>query len=161
VLGVVYVPAQDKLYYGVVGQGAWTFSDCSKVNDVASNKKTDNYELAAGNYSQSKEIRVRAADHQKGLTVVMSRSHPSPELEAYLKDIKVAEALPIGSSLKLCVVAEGSADLYPRLGPTMEWDTAAGHAIVLASGGGVTVVDGTPFLYNKNNLLNTYFIAKG
>ena len=68
---------------------------------------------------------------------------------------------PVGSSLKLCVVAEGKADLYPRLGPTMEWDTAAGHAVVEAAGGTVTRVDGTPLEYNKENLLNPYFVVKG
>ncbi len=69
--------------------------------------------------------------------------------------------MPVGSSLKLCVVAEGKADLYPRLGPTMEWDTAAGHAVVEAAGGTVAQVDGTPLRYNKENLLNPYFIVKG
>ena len=113
--GVVYVPAQDKTYLGIREEGAW---------------------LRVGNQAPV-AIRVREADDTTGLTVVMSRSHPSPELEAYLQDIIVAEALPVGSSLKLCVVAEGKADLYPRLGPTMEWDTAAGHAVVEAAGGTV------------------------
>jgi 3'(2'), 5'-bisphosphate nucleotidase len=146
VLGVVYVPVQDKLYYGVVGQGAWLLTDLCK--------------LTADNYSQAKEIQVRKPDPEKGLTVVMSRSHPSPELEAYLAEIKVAEAMPVGSSLKLCVVAEGKADLYPRLGPTMEWDTGAGHALVLAAGGTVKTPEGEALLYNKENLLNPYFIVK-
>ena len=89
---------------------------------------------------------MRQADHAAGLTVVMSRSHPSPELAAYLQNI---------------TVAEGKADLYPRLGPTMEWDTAAGHAVVEAAGGTVTQVDGTPLRYNKENLLNPFFIVSG
>lgn len=110
VLGVVYVPVQDKLYVGVVGQGAYV-------------QQAD---------AQPEPIQVRTPDAQAGLTVVMSRSHPSPELAEYLKNIEVAEALPVGSSLKLCVVAEGRADLYPRLGPTMEWDTGAGQAVVVA-----------------------------
>ena len=141
VLGVVYVPAQDKLYSGIVGEGAW----CE----------------ARGPRPEAKGIKVRKPDTAKGLTVVMSRSHPSPELEAYLEDVEVAEALPVGSSLKLCVVAEGKADLYPRLGPTMEWDTAAGHAVVLAAGGTVRTPEGEPLAYNKENLLNPYFIVKG
>ncbi len=141
VLGVVYVPAQDRLYCGVVGEGA----RCE----------------VGGPRPEVKEIKVRQPDPEKGLTVVMSRSHPSPELEEYLKDIKVAEALPVGSSLKLCVVAEGKADLYPRLGPTMEWDTAAGQAVVIAAGGSVRTPEGTPLAYNKENLLNPYFIVKG
>ncbi|PLX96816.1 MAG: 3'(2'),5'-bisphosphate nucleotidase [Desulfuromonas sp.] len=137
VLGVVYVPAQDKMYCGVVGSGA------TRVDSNGNIKK----------------IHVRSPDMEQGLTVVMSRSHPSAELEAYLKGINVAEALPVGSSLKLCVVAEGLADLYPRLGPTMEWDTAAGHAVVLAAGGQVETPEGEALKYNKENLLNPYFIV--
>jgi 3'(2'), 5'-bisphosphate nucleotidase len=127
------------MYFGRLGAGAWKIE---------------------GNQDPVK-IAVRAADESLGLTVVMSRSHPSPELAEYLRGIKVAEAMPVGSSLKLCVVAEGKADLYPRLGPTMEWDTAAGHAVVEAAGGTVTQVDGAPLRYNKENLLNPYFIARG
>jgi len=138
VAGVVYVPVQDKMYCGSQNDGCWT-----QQGDEPPVK-----------------VSVRTIPTQ-GLTVVMSRSHPSAELEAYLKDLTVAEALPVGSSLKLCVVAEGKADLYPRLGPTMEWDTAAGHAVVVAAGGTVTTVDGGPLCYNKENLLNPYFIVKG
>ena len=139
IAGVVYVPAQETLYFGCLETGCW--------------KSADGGEMVP--------IKVRTADHDTGLTVVMSRSHPSPELEKYLQEIKVAKALPIGSSLKLCVVAEGKADLYPRLGPTMEWDTAAGHAIVEAAGGTVLTEDGTPLRYNKENLLNPFFIVRG
>ena len=139
VAGVVYVPVQGKMYLGIRDKGAWL-----RVEE-----------------NEPVEIQVREADHAAGLTVVMSRSHPSPELEAYLQKIKVAEALPVGSSLKLCVVAEGKADLYPRLGPTMEWDTAAGHGVVEAAGGTVLTVEGKPLEYNKESLLNPYFIVKG
>lgn len=137
-LGVVYVPAQGKVYHGIKFQGAF---------------------LQQGSENPY-PIQVRMTPPVEGLTVVMSRSHPSPELEEYLKDIKVAEALPVGSSLKLCVVAEGKADLYPRLGPTMEWDTAAGHAVVTAAGGTVETPDGKLLKYNKENLLNPFFIVK-
>lgn len=143
VMGVIYVPAQDTLYCGVVGEGAW-------VHDARPEAQ-----------GPRKEIRVREADPDKGLTVVMSRSHPSPELDEYLRGVPVAEALAVGSSLKLCAVAEGKADLYPRLGPTMEWDTAAGQAIVQAAGGTVLRLDGTPLEYNKENLLNPYFEVRG
>ena len=138
VLGVVYVPAQEKLYWGVAGEGAWV----------------------KGKGEEPQRIQVRQVAPEQGLTVVMSRSHPSPELAAFLQHIKVAEALPVGSSLKLCVVAEGKADLYPRLGPTMEWDTAAGHAVVVAAGGTVATPEGDVLLYNKENLLNPFFIVK-
>ena len=137
VSGVVYVPAQDKMYWGIKGHGAWT----QQGSD------------------EPQPIKVRQPDLDEGLTVVMSRSHPSPELEEYLKNIKVAESLPVGSSLKLCVVAEGKADLYPRLGPTMEWDTAAGHAVVVAAGGTVETPGKETLKYNKENLLNPYFVV--
>ncbi len=137
VAGVVFVPVQDKLYWGINGEGAW-------VQEGEGGVRT---------------IQVRKPDFEAGLTVVMSRSHPSPELEEYLKGIKVAEALPVGSSLKLCVVAEGLADVYPRLGPTMEWDTAAGHAVAEAAGAKVVTPEGKMLEYNKENLLNPYFIV--
>jgi 3'(2'), 5'-bisphosphate nucleotidase len=140
VAGVVYVPVQDKLYFGIKGEGAW-IEPPGGADPVA--------------------IEVREPDDQVGLTVVMSRSHPSPELAAYLKGVKVAEALPVGSSLKLCVVAEGLADLYPRLGPTMEWDTAAGHAVAEAAGARVTTPEGESLRYNKENLLNPFFVVRG
>lgn len=138
VAGVVYVPAQNKLYFGVVGDGAWVQCDGG----------------------EPRPITVREADPAKGLTVVMSRSHPSPELDAFLKTVKVSEAVSVGSSLKLCVVAEGAADLYPRLGPTMEWDTAAGHAVVVSAGGEVVRMNDLPLVYNKENLLNDFFVVR-
>jgi len=138
VLGVVYVPALDRLYCGVVGEGAFIREGSGAPEPIG----------------------VRSVP-PAGLTVVMSRSHPSPELDDYLRDIPVAEALAVGSSLKLCAVAEGKADLYPRLGPTMEWDTAAGQAVVHAAGGKVARMDGSPLEYNKENLLNPYFLVSG
>ncbi len=131
------MPAQDKLYVGVKGQGAW---------------------MQQGQ-GEPVSISVRKPDPEKGMTVVMSRSHPSPELDAFLKTIKVADAISVGSSLKLCVVAEGKADLYPRLGPTMEWDTGAGQAVVESAGGRVCTTAGDSLLYNKESLLNSYFIV--
>ena len=98
-------------------------------------------------------------------TVFGSRSHMNQETEAYFnkleKEHEKIEIISRGSSLKLCMVAEGKADIYPRFGLTMEWDTAAGHAIVTASGGSITKPDGVPLLYNKENLLNPYFIVTG
>ena len=156
-LGVVYVPVQKKLYCGVVGEGAWV-EEARGSRPEAQDGQSNNLGPRASGLIP---IQVREADEEQGLTVVMSRSHPSPELEEYLRDIKVAEALPVGSSLKLCVVAEGKADLYPRLGPTMEWDTAAGHAVVLAAGGMVKTPESNELVYNKEDLLNPYFICEG
>lgn len=136
VWGVVYVPAQDTLFWGGAGRGAWVRRDAAPPEP----------------------LRVRPAPAD-GLTVVQSRSHPSPELDAYLEAFRVAGALSVGSSLKFCALAEGRADLYPRLGPTMEWDTAAGQAVLEGAGGRVTDLDGRPLAYNKPSLLNPHFVA--
>lgn len=137
VLGLVYAPARDALYYGVRGQGAF---------------------LRDGSASEQ-PIRTRArATPPK---VVASKSHRSPETDAYLKQFPDAECVSVGSSLKFCLVATGQADLYPRLGPTMEWDTAAGHAVLLAAGGRVIDAAGAPFAYNKPGFKNGFFVAWG
>ena len=137
VAGVIFVPVQNRLYWAVAGQGAWR----------------------RNGRGGAEPIHVRTAPVGGGLTVVQSRSHPSEALEAYLKRLPVREAVRRGSSLKLCAVAEGSADIYPRLGPTWEWDTAAGHAIVEAAGGHVVDLQGTPLRYNKRVIKHEHFIA--
>ena len=139
VLGVIYAPALDLLYVGTVGRGAWR-------------------QDAAGGIEA---LRVRSPAPGEGHAVVKSRSHPSGELADYLATVQVEDSVPVGSSLKFCVVAEGRATLYPRFGPTMEWDTAAGQAIVEAAGG--RVVDAadmsTPLSYNKEDLHNGFFVV--
>lgn len=102
---------------------------------------------------------IQCVLRRKPLLVVSSRSHPSSEQEAYLRSLGPHECIPMGSSLKICLVAEGNADLYPRLGPTMEWDIAAAHAVVIGAGGTLTQVDGQPIQYNKPSLLNPHFIV--
>jgi len=97
---------------------------------------------------------------REGLTVVTSHAHRNGEDE-FLAKYKVKNTLNIGSSLKICLIAAGEADIYPRLGPTSEWDIAAGHAILIAAGGSITQIDGSPFLYGKKNILNPFFVAKG
>jgi len=105
------------------------------------------------------EARVCPAE---GATVTSSRSHATnDELDRLLETRKVADRKTAGSALKFCMVAEGAADLYPRMGPTMEWDTAAGHAVLEAAGGRMTRLDGTPFLYGKPGFLNPGFLAEG
>jgi 3'(2'), 5'-bisphosphate nucleotidase len=114
---------------------------------------------AAG--GEAKPIAVRQPPAE-GLTVVASRSHGSgPELDAFLSGLKVSELRSAGSSIKLCLVARGEADIYPRLGTTMEWDIAAGHAVLLGAGGRVETVDGAPFLYGKPEFRNPHFVAYG
>ncbi|WP_343559739.1 3'(2'),5'-bisphosphate nucleotidase CysQ [Kiloniella sp. b19] len=99
---------------------------------------------------------------EEGATVVASRRHGQNEdLEAFVSRRKVHETISAGSSLKICLIASGRADLYPRFGPTMEWDTAAAHAVLLAAGGSLSDVDGDPLLYGKTEFRNSFFVAEG
>jgi 3'(2'), 5'-bisphosphate nucleotidase len=139
VLGVVLAPALSRLYAGVVGAGAFM-------------------EDASGRRTAVACRRVPAA----GLTVVSSRSHGDARaLDAFLAGRVVAAQVCAGSSLKFCLVASGEADLYPRLGRTMEWDTAAGHAVLRAAGGCVTDLSGAELHYGKPGFVNPPFIAMG
>lgn len=138
VLGVVGVPALGELFGGIVGQGAW--------------KRTPAVQSV---------IKVRPVPAE-GLTVVASRSHgDTDQLADYLRGRKVARTLNFGSSLKFCRLAEGVADLYPRFGRTMEWDTAAPQAVLEAAGGAVRTVEGAPLLYGKPGWDNPHFICSG
>jgi 3'(2'), 5'-bisphosphate nucleotidase len=138
-LGIVHVPVTDTTYRGLPGEGAWR----ERGGEPA------------------ERIRV-AARSAAPLRVVGSRSHRGNSLDAFLERIGARELVAIGSSLKFCRVAEGAADVYPRLGPTSEWDTAAAHAVLLAAGGGVSALDGTPLAYNtREELLNPFFVAFG
>ncbi len=139
VMGVVLAPAKELEYSGVLGLGAW--------------KRVSNGPV--------EEIRV--ALRQTGpVRVVCSRSHPSGTLAAYLKRLGPHEPRPMGSSLKICLVADGQADVYPRLGPTSEWDTAAAQAILESAGGSMMDTVGQTLRYNtKDGFLNPDFLAFG
>jgi len=144
VAGAVYAPALGQLY--VAGASAHRL-------EVASAD-------AEPKFDEMKPIRVRRPPPE-GWHVVVSRSHLDPDTKHWIDRHRVAELRPAGSSLKFCAVAEGEADVYPRLGPTMEWDTAAGHAVLLAAGGRVTDPDGRPMTYGKPDYRNGSFIAWG
>jgi 3'(2'), 5'-bisphosphate nucleotidase len=137
VLGVVLAPVLGKVWWGARGHGAM-----------------------ARNGGQARGIAARAWP-ASGAVAVASRSHSDAETETFLDEVGVAERISAGSSLKFCLVAEGRADIYPRFGPTMEWDTAAGHAVLSAAGGRVTTREGAPFLYRKPGFRNPGFIARG
>jgi len=138
-LGVVHVPVADTTYAGFPGRGAWR--------------------QRAEEPQQAIHVAPRSASP---LRVVGSRSHRGDSLDAFLERVQPYELHAIGSSLKFCLLAEGAADVYPRLGPTSEWDTAAAHAVLLAAGGSVTRLDGTPLEYNtREELLNPHFLAAG
>lgn len=144
VLGVVYQPVGDRLFWAVKGQGAWLV------------------ENGGG------PVRLRGGAHYSDkdqVTVVASRSHLTDQVKEFVEKLeaegKSVEFRAAGSSLKLCLVARGEADVYPRLGPTMEWDTAAAHAVALESGRKVLNAEtGEPLIYNKENLLNPYFFVE-
>lgn len=134
-LGVVFAPATGRLHGGCVGDGAW---------------------LDEGRGRQP--IRTRARG--EGITAVASKSHLNQATLDYLEAaVGTCGYLSIGSSLKFCIVAEGRADIYPRASPTSEWDTAAGHAVLLAAGGLVDGPDGTSLRYGKRAFLNRAFVA--
>lgn len=138
VLGVVLAPALGRLFSGAVGAGA-------ELEDADGRRR----------------IAVREVPSD-GLTVVGSRSHgDAAALDAFLGGRKVAALRAAGSSLKFCLVAAGEADLYPRLGRTMEWDIAAGHAVLAAAGGSVRMLDGAPMRYGKAGFENPHFVASG
>ena len=114
----------------------------------------------AGTTGAAERIACRTPG-DSGLVVIASRSHRDPETDRYLERFEVAEIVSAGSSLKFCRIAEGAADLYPRLGRTMEWDVAAGHAIVNAAGGSVETLEGAPLTYGKPGFDNPRFVARG
>jgi len=138
VLGVVFAPVLDRLFYGDVNTGAFCENTPGK--------------------QEAMEVRTPDGD---GLVVVASRSHRDAATDEFLKQFDVKDLKSAGSSLKFCLVAAGEADLYPRLGRTMEWDTAAAHGVLCAAGGSLTTLEGEEFLYSKPEFENGFFIARG
>jgi 3'(2'), 5'-bisphosphate nucleotidase len=137
-LGVVGVPAKDEIFGGIVGAGAWRQKDGARTAIAA------------------------RPPPPEGLTVVASRHHGDRALlDPFLAGRTVARVVNFGSSLKFCRLAEGQADLYPRFGRTMEWDTAAPHAVLEAAGGSVETIDGKPLRYGKPGWENPHFICWG
>jgi 3'(2'), 5'-bisphosphate nucleotidase len=169
VLGVIFAPVNNVFYFASEGFGSYKL------------KNGNAFKLFDGKASEIERDRVlkeilKQSDrlpyydapsdtYDSPFVIVGSRSHPSKEFEAFVKTMRKqhakVEVVSSGSSLKLCLVAEGRANIYPRLGPTMEWDTAAGQAIVEQANGSVLNYEtGEPLQYNKKNLLNSWFIVK-
>lgn len=153
IAGVIYVPVKADLYFGWLGGASY------KLGGFTQNESADLKALCEAG------VKLPLEANGRPFTAVGSRSHMSPETEQFFKELKQEhgeiEVVSMGSSLKICLVAEGKADVYPRFAPTMEWDTAAGHAIAL--GAGKEVIDhstGQPMRYNKENLLNNWFIVR-
>ncbi|MFQ3196902.1 MAG: 3'(2'), 5'-bisphosphate nucleotidase [Paraglaciecola sp.] len=147
VFGVVFAPVLKQTYVGVLGQGAYKLEGDTR-----------------------RTITPKTKQASESWRIVGSRSHQSPEIQALLDSLEGdTELMAMGSSLKLCLVAEGAAHLYPRLGPTSEWDTGAAHAVVNAAGGKVTVIEDATHVFDKNakalsynqkeSVLNPYFLV--
>ncbi|MGL4293832.1 MAG: 3'(2'),5'-bisphosphate nucleotidase CysQ [Bacteroidales bacterium] len=152
-MGVIYLPVKRILYFGAQNIGSF---------------KTEIKDSYTGDFSVNTAealSRLPEKDKARPFRVVASRSHCSEETKAFIEKLEkthgTAELVSSGSSIKICMVAEGSADIYPRFAPTMEWDTAAGHAIALYAGKQIYQQDNiTPLAYNKENLLNPFFIVR-
>jgi 3'(2'),5'-bisphosphate nucleotidase len=146
VVGVVLAPASGTLYAGIAGKGAWRGR------------------VAGGSVIERRPIQVRPAG--SAIDVVASKSHRTPETDAYIARYEVGRLVSAGSSLKFCTVAEGGADLYPRMGTTMQWDTAAGDAVLRAAGGRTVALDGAALPYGPKGAgvvayQNPWFVAGG
>ncbi|BFN13670.1 3'(2'),5'-bisphosphate nucleotidase CysQ [Marinobacter sp. RI1] len=137
VMGVVTAPALKEAFWGIKGEGAHMRDRTGRVH------------------------RIRVAEPKDTLRVVASKNHLNEETRAFIEALGLHETVQAGSSLKFCRIAEGHADIYPRMGPTSEWDTAAAHAVLVAAGGKVQTPEGQPLVYGKENILNPNFIAAG
>jgi 3'(2'), 5'-bisphosphate nucleotidase len=161
-MGVVFVPVVDTLYFADRKRGAFKIEATNQIHSGTDSTR------AIGDLERLMQRANRipvARDPNRPFTIMGSRSHATPALEAYVESMRKkygsVDFISAGSSLKICRVAEGAADVYPRLGPTMEWDTAAGQAIAVASGARVVRHDnGWNLTYNKEDLLNPWFIVE-
>lgn len=151
-LGVIYAPVKKELYYGTITQGAY--------KTILSGE-----EIYSAGEIEARALHLPTVKGNCPYTVIVSRTHRNADTECYIGKLRQEHGqikeITVGSSLKICLVAEGSADIYPRLAPTMEWDTAAGHAIALAAGKNIYTMDETtPLNYNKPDLHNPDFVVK-
>ncbi|WP_166264392.1 3'(2'),5'-bisphosphate nucleotidase CysQ [Marinobacter caseinilyticus] len=137
VLGVVTAPALGEAYWGAVGEGAWKRDKAGHVRAL--------------------RVVVPSAEQR----VLASKNHMNEETQSFIEALGPHRLVQAGSSLKFCRIAEGEADIYPRLGPTCEWDTGAAHAVLSAAGGKVQTLDGSPLRYGKEDVLNPHFVASG
>lgn len=153
ILGVIYVPVRKELYYAADSIGAFKLTGIDSINQPSMDE------------IREKAVRLPFSSGHQGIVVVASRSHQTEQTTTFIENLR-KQGQPVtqissGSSLKICLVADGSADVYPRFAPTMEWDTAAGHAIARGAGCEIFHVDGkTPLRYNKEDLHNAWFVVK-
>lgn len=168
VMGVVYVPATRMLYYGIVGEGAWKCVVPTLSDGLTVSENLADFLSSCGPSEQGAPfggIALPVEREHDVFTIVASRSHMSSETQAYIQEMEQlhgrVKTVSSGSSIKICLVAEGVADAYPRYAPTMEWDTAAGDAVARAAGKVVTSAEtGKPLVYNKPDLHNPWFLVE-
>jgi len=154
ILGIIYVPVKKNLYFAAKGCGAYKIDEIIKIDEFSEYKDLI-----------SKAIKLPSVKNKKEFVVVGSRSHMSEKTQEFINCLAQAhekiQIVSAGSAIKLCLVAEGKADVYPRFAPTMEWDTAAGHAIANESGKRLTVYpSGYDLEYNRENLVNPWFLVQ-
>ena len=164
VMGVIFIPVKKTLFFAEKTIGSYKLEDAATLDRIYENVKATDLTLTLEAIIEKSRRLPLSAPSQSPYTIVGSRSHATPELEAFVEEKRQehgeVEFISAGSSLKLCLVAEGKADIYPRTGPTMEWDTAAGHAIAENAGCKVLQYDtNEPLIYNKENLLNPWFVV--
>lgn len=151
ILGVIYVPVEKKLYFGMEDFGSFVISDIDS-------------EIKSVEDLLNKSQKIPLKHENRNYRAIISRSHYSKETEEFIEKLKSdfseIELMSVGSSIKFCTIAQGEADIYPRFGPTMEWDIAAGHAIVKFAGGSVkNLSTNEEMKYNKESLLNPFFVV--
>ncbi len=154
VLGVIYIPVRQSLYFANVHLGSY------KINNIVS---TNDLNSLSGYFSKGKKLPLY--NQNETFTIVGSKSHMTEETEEFIQELEKVhgkiEVISKGSSLKICMVAEGKADIYPRFAPTMEWDVAAGHAIAKYAGKNIYIAKtNTELMYNTETLINPWFIVK-
>jgi 3'(2'), 5'-bisphosphate nucleotidase len=163
VMGVVYAPDRDLLYFAMQDMGAYKIADPQRIHEYRTGMELGRITLQ--DILQAARQLPLNNQQVRPYTIVGSRSHATPDLEKFVADKRMAfkevDFIPAGSSLKICLVAEGRADIYPRLAPTMEWDTAAGQAVASCSGARIYAYkSGCALTYNKENLLNPWFVVE-
>lgn len=154
ILGVIYIPVQESLYFANIHLGSY------KINNIIS---TSDLNSLSEYFSKGEKLPLN--NHNETFTIVGSKSHMTTETEEFIQELEKIhgkiEVMSKGSSLKICMVAEGKANIYPRFAPTMEWDVAAGHAIAKYAGKNIYIAKtNTELMYNTETLLNPWFIVK-
>jgi 3'(2'), 5'-bisphosphate nucleotidase len=165
VMGIIFIPVKNTLFFAEKSIGSFKLEDTATLNRLGKkDKPAEGLLTLEGILGKSRRLPLEPPS-KAPYTIVGSRSHSTPELEAFVEEKRAqfdkVDFVSAGSSLKFCLVAEGRAAIYPRLAPTMEWDTAAGQAIAVCAGARVYRQDtGAPLSYNRKDLLNPYFIVE-